>query len=324
MNHFPTISIIIPSWNQGKFIKRTLLSILKQEYPSAIQVIVSDGGSTDETVSVLEEFGSNITWWSARDKGFVDAVMKGAQKATGEILAIQSSDDYYLPGTFMEMAKTFCENPTAGFVSGGELSIDLAGNLISSSLPTGPINPQTILYKTIPAQHASFIKRELFEQVGGLRLEVDMCADIDLWYRSSHLQPGVYFNKYVGVYQLHPNQRTAVSDKWFSSLVKMVEITEQVPEYGSVFRLDEKEKKDLYSYWEMTWTAKRDANEGKKVAIRKVPHIFSQSFRTNRMLAGIITPETVKKTMKYFKKGNAEITDQSLLAKELKLDWYKD
>ncbi|MEJ7663682.1 MAG: glycosyltransferase [Hymenobacter sp.] len=115
---FPSISVVIPSWNQGRFIGRTLDSILKQDYPGEVQVIVSDGGSTDETVDVLKSYGDRLTWWSARDKGFVGAVTEGVARATGEILAVQSSDDYYLPGAFRAMAAAFQKYPAASFISG--------------------------------------------------------------------------------------------------------------------------------------------------------------------------------------------------------------
>jgi glycosyltransferase involved in cell wall biosynthesis len=92
----PDISIVIPSFNQGQYIERTLLSILKQEYPGKVEVIVSDGGSADNTVDVLKKYDKQITWWSEKDAGYADAVNKGFAKATGEIFAIQSSDDFYL------------------------------------------------------------------------------------------------------------------------------------------------------------------------------------------------------------------------------------
>lgn len=301
MENFPRLSIIIPSWNQGRFIKRTLLSILNQNYPGNVQVIVSDGGSTDETVNVLKSFGDQIIWWSKKDKGFVDAVMKGAAEATGEILAIQSSDDYYLPGAFRAMAEAFAQNPDAGFVCGAECSIDLSGKIISVSQPVGTITPETILFKTIPPQHASFIRRSLFQKVDGLRAEVDMCADIDLWYRAAHIMPGKYFNKLVAVYQLHPHQRTAVSDKWYPNLVKMVETTQNMNGFAEKFHLDDKTKKDLFSYWEMNWTAKRDFDLGKKIARKKIASVFQQSKRTNRMMAGILFPNGPKQFLKKLK-----------------------
>ncbi|RZK32981.1 MAG: glycosyltransferase, partial [Hymenobacter sp.] len=66
MQEFPSVSVVIPSWNQGRFISRTLDSILKQDYPGPIEIIVSDGGSNDETVEVLKSYGDRLIWWSAR------------------------------------------------------------------------------------------------------------------------------------------------------------------------------------------------------------------------------------------------------------------
>ena len=62
MKSFPSVSVVIPSWNQGQFIARTLLSIFKQDYPGRVEIIVSDGGSTDETVAVLKEYDDRFTW----------------------------------------------------------------------------------------------------------------------------------------------------------------------------------------------------------------------------------------------------------------------
>jgi glycosyltransferase involved in cell wall biosynthesis len=297
MQEFPSLSIVIPSWNQGRFIGRTLDSILKQDYPGLIEVIVSDGGSTDETVEVLKSYGDRLIWWSAKDKGFVDAVTKGVARATGDILAIQSSDDYYLPGAFKAMAKAFQQYPGASFISGGEYAIDLQGNVISSSAPNGPITPRSILFQTVPPQHATFVKRRLFEETGGMRREVDMCADIDQWYRVAHLAPGHYIPDMLAVYQLHPDQRTVTSDKWYPNLMKMVELCEAEPRYGEKFQLTADERRNLYTYWEINWTSKRDMTLARPIAFSKLPHLLTYSPRTRRMILGASINPILKKML---------------------------
>lgn len=295
MQEFPSVSVVIPSWNQGRFIGRTLESILKQDYPGAVEIIVSDGGSTDETVEVLKSYGDRLSWWSARDKGFVDAVTKGVARATGEILAVQSSDDYYLPGAFRAMAAGFHQYPEASFISGGEYSIDLQGRVLSKSNPTGEITPHTILFQTIPPQHATFVKRRFFEETGGMRSAVDMCADIDQWYRVSHLASGHYIPSMLAVYQLHPDQRTVTSDKWYPNLVKMVELCEQEPRYGEKFRLTDDERRNLYTYWEINWTGKRDMAAARPIAFSKLPGLLGYSPRTRRMILGASVNPILKK-----------------------------
>lgn len=321
MQEFPSVSVVIPSWNQGRFISRTLDSILKQDYPGPIEIIVSDGGSNDETVEVLKSYGDRLIWWSARDKGFVDAVTKGVARATGEILAVQSSDDYYLAGAFRAMAKGFQQYPAASFISGGEYSIDLQSKVISSSSPVGEITPRTILFQTVPPQHATFVKRRFFEETGGMRIAVDMCADIDQWYRVAHLAPGHYISDMLAVYQLHPDQRTVTSDKWFPNLVKMVELCEQEPRYGQKFRLTDEERRNLYTYWEINWTGKRDMQLARPIAFAKLPSLLSYSPRTRRMILGAsinpmlkkLVPGGVLRTMQPAPTGVSSVD----------LDWWK-
>lgn len=281
---FPSISIIIPSWNQGQYIERTLLSILRQDYPGQVQVIVSDGGSKDSTIEVLKKYHNHIMWWSAPDEGYVDAVTKGLAAATGEVLAIQSSDDYYLPGAFRLIAKAFQQHPLASFITGGEHVINLEEIVEHSSNPMGPITPHTILFNVVPPQHATFVKREYVTKVGGMRREVDMCADMDLWYRVSHLVPGHYITDYVAVYQNHPEQRIRTSLKWYSSLVKMVETCEQDIRYGQLFKLSKIKKNQLYSFWKILWPSVRSNEEAELVAMKMLPLYALYDERTKALV----------------------------------------
>lgn len=298
MQAFPSLSVVIPSYNQGQFIERTLLSILKQDYPGRVEVIVADGGSTDETVAVLKKYDAQLTWWSAPDAGFVDAVTKGVARATGEILAIQSSDDYYLAGAFRSMAAAFQRHPAASFVSGGDYAINLDGAVVGENRPHGEITPRNILLHEFPSQHATFIKRHYFDLTGGVRPKVDMCADVDLWYRVANLEPGQYIEEMLAVYQLQPNQRTATSDKWLASFIRMVELCEQEPRYNQVFRLTPTERRDLYTYWEVRWTAKRDKAAARPIAFAKLPGWLGYSPRTRRTILEASIAPIVRKLAK--------------------------
>src|SRR5713226_9368149 len=94
------VSIIVPSYNQGRFIRQTLDSILAQDY-RPLEVLVLDGKSSDDTVEILREYEDvfhGLRWWSESDDGVADAVNKGLTRATGTYAGIQSSDDIYLPG----------------------------------------------------------------------------------------------------------------------------------------------------------------------------------------------------------------------------------
>src|SRR5215212_1922098 len=96
----PKLTIITPSFNQGRFIEKTIASVLDQGYEN-LEYIVVDGGSTDETLDVLERYDDRLAWWvSEPDGGQTDALNKGLRRATGDIVAYINSDDHYLPGAF--------------------------------------------------------------------------------------------------------------------------------------------------------------------------------------------------------------------------------
>ena len=114
MTDTPRISIITPSLNQGAYLERTVRSVVDQGYPD-LEYIVVDGGSTDESVSILERYDDRIAYWvSERDSGQAHAINKGLARATGSIVAYINSDDYYLPGAFAESPDTSRTPPSHG------------------------------------------------------------------------------------------------------------------------------------------------------------------------------------------------------------------
>ncbi|HWA85399.1 MAG TPA: glycosyltransferase family 2 protein [Opitutus sp.] len=104
---WPKISIVCPSFRQGRFIEETIRSVLLQNYP-ATEFIVMDGGSDDGTVPLLEKYAPWLAHWESQpDGGQSQALNRGFARATGEIFGWINSDDYYLPGAFAAVARAF-------------------------------------------------------------------------------------------------------------------------------------------------------------------------------------------------------------------------
>jgi glycosyltransferase involved in cell wall biosynthesis len=241
----PKISIVIPSFNQGKFIERTLLSILKQDYQGEVEVIVSDGGSTDNTVDILKKYDKQILWWSEKDSGYADAVNKGFKKATGEIYAIQSSDDYYLRDAFLHIVESFDQHADASLICGREALQNPGGDIIEGYLLPGTITPRGFLLDhTFPGifQHTTFFKQEYYEKSKGMRSQFDMCADADLFYRLLHFANGYFLNRFIAVYQRHDLQRTQKQTlKFKQQLLDMVLNCREDPFYSKHYAVSDED-----------------------------------------------------------------------------------
>jgi len=174
------VSVIIPSFNSAKTIEDTLKSIMGQNLPD-IQIIIQDGGSTDDTKAIVTKYPTAISGWqSESDNGIYDAMNKGIKRATGEIIAILNSDDAWLPGTLDRVALAFSRNPDVGVVSGSievwEDSPDGAKVILKSSL--------LHLHKGLTVQHPStFVRRKVYERVGFFNTRYRIGADYDFVLR---------------------------------------------------------------------------------------------------------------------------------------------
>jgi glycosyltransferase involved in cell wall biosynthesis len=142
---WPKISIVTPSYNQGKFIEETIRSVLLQNYPN-LEYIIIDGGSTDNSVEIIKKYEPWLTYWvSEQDRGQADALNKGFDKATGKVRAYLNSDDIYFPNIFKEVASIFARDE------------EIIKWLVMPVELTGDINPYIIL-PSAPLKRKDWLK----------------------------------------------------------------------------------------------------------------------------------------------------------------------
>lgn len=204
----PLVTIIVPSFNQGRFIKETLDSILSQDY-RPIELLVLDGGSTDQTVSVLESYNARpeLKWWSEADNGVVDAVNRGLERASGEIISIQSSDDLYLPGAITAAAGFLTEYSNVALVYGDVELINERSEVVGRDiLQTFNLKHYLGRFSYIP-QPSAFFRAEIVREIGGWRQGVSYAADADYWLRIAVRHKVARIDRLMARYRYHSDQR---------------------------------------------------------------------------------------------------------------------
>jgi glycosyltransferase involved in cell wall biosynthesis len=185
MNTLPRISVVVPSFNQAKYLDLALRSILDQEYPD-LELIVIDGGSKDESPKIIRKYEPHLKYWcSEPDGGQVKGIIKGFFHATGEVLCFLNSDDLFEPGALKEVGEFFSTHPDADAVYGDALWIDAEGKVLRPQREI-PFNRFIWLYtyNYIPGM-SMFWRRELYDRAGGLNPEFQLAFDADLWIRFS-------------------------------------------------------------------------------------------------------------------------------------------
>lgn len=210
----PRITIITPSFNQGRFIERTIKSVLDQGYPN-LEYIVVDGGSTDETLSILRRYDGKLQWTSERDKGQSDAINKGIRRATGEIIAYINSDDVYEPGAFNAVAEYFTDNPSVMWVTGRCNIIDEADRPMRGFITSyknfllDRYSYNILLVTNCISQPATFLRAPLFAENGLFDVNQHRVMDYEYWLRiGARHSPGI-LGRYLAAFRVYRASKTS-------------------------------------------------------------------------------------------------------------------
>lgn len=178
----PTFSIVIPNLNGAKYLEEAILSIIEQNYPN-FEIIIVDGGSTDESIDIIKEYNTHIGHWlSEPDNGQADAINKGLALATGDYFDWLNSDDKIAPDTFWKVAREFEQHPTAYAVCGymtyfsGKVYEKPVRMTIFESLE------KTMIFGSMSVP-SMYFRLDKIRALGPLEVGLHFCFDMELWYR---------------------------------------------------------------------------------------------------------------------------------------------
>ena len=219
---WPRISIVVPSFQQGKFIEQTLLSLINQGYPD-LEIIVEDGGSTDETSEILHRYRDRIRFLrSGPDEGQSAALTHGFTLATGEILSWLNSDDMLAPLALFHIAETYISGADLvvgacfEFKDGRFLQINLPG------LPEGPLERAKMadlknewFMGQYFYQPEVFFSAEIYQKAGGyIDASLKYTMDYDLWMRLAGAGASVAKVRWpIALFRRHEEQKTFSLDR---------------------------------------------------------------------------------------------------------------
>lgn len=201
-------SIVTPTLNQGKYIEKTIKSVLNQD-KTDIEYLVIDGGSNDNTLKILKKYKKKLKYISEKDSGQSAAINKGFAKSQGDILAWINSDDEYLPNTFTNVERYFRKHPECVMVY-GDYWLKNSNEIVFSKVKEIDFNKNIFLAGVnYICQPTVFFRRSLWEELGDFDENMHFAFDANWWkkvvnsgYRIDHLR------QYMAVVRLHSNCKT--------------------------------------------------------------------------------------------------------------------
>jgi glycosyltransferase involved in cell wall biosynthesis len=205
----PRISVVTPSLDQGEFIEQTLRSVLDQGYPN-LEYIVQDGGSTDGTLSILDRYEPQLAHLASEpDRGQADAINRGFQKSSGDVLAYLNADDLLLPGSLSTVGRFFADHPDVDVAYGHRIVIDRSGREIGRwVLP--PHDDDALRWVDYVPQETVFWRRRVWRSTGSaMTREFDLVLDWELLLR--FLESGAKFvrlNRFIAAVRSHAGQKS--------------------------------------------------------------------------------------------------------------------
>lgn len=224
MTPLPRISIVTPSFNQARFLERTLRSVLDQGYPN-LEYVVIDGGSTDGSVDIIRKYEDRLAYWvSEPDGGHADALNKGFARTSGEIMGWINSDDILFPWTLEALPVLFAAGPEVEWINGvaAVLPEDREFPYYTHKFYINRFDFWMGRFRWIQ-QESTFWRRSLWERAGGhMDPSVRLACDFELWARFFRHADLCHVLMPLGGFRAWGGQRSALELEAYMSEVEDV------------------------------------------------------------------------------------------------------
>lgn len=230
----PSFAIVTPSFGQGKFLRRTIDSVLNQNYPH-LSYTVQDGGSSDETLEILKAYGAQLDWRSVPDRGQAHAINLGFQRVSGDLMGWVNSDDMLTPGTLHYVADAFSSHPEIDVFYGNRIYVDAIDREIGRCiLPQH--HDETLRWMDFVPQETMFWRRRVWEQVGPLNESFRFALDWDFLLRARSKGFRMKrLSRFLGCFRVHDEQKNVLLKDIGDEEMKML----REREFGAVPSLTE-------------------------------------------------------------------------------------
>jgi glycosyltransferase involved in cell wall biosynthesis len=284
---WPRVSVIVPSFQQGPFIEETIRSVLLQGYPD-LELIINDGGSTDETVPILRKYDRWIaSWVSEKDGGQSAAVNAGWRRATGALLSWLNSDDLVMEGWLARAVPPMVADPGLDCTYGQVKVMDVDSRPLFIYPDVVPSIETVVVDWKMPFAHMGYLmRRECLERVGYLSESVHFCMDVDYCLRL--LLKGCRFAAVPGDngrFRLHEQGKTRNHHKVL--LADMIKITNDFCASAPPEMSDIVQRARQRMYWNAAHSSyyNRDHVEARRSAAR---HLRDAGWRAAPRVAGMV------------------------------------
>ncbi len=208
-SRWPRISVVTPSFNQARYLERTILSVLNQGYPN-LEYMIIDGGSTDGSVEIIRKYERRLAFWvSERDRGQSHAINKGFARSTGEILAWLNSDDTYPPETLSYVGSWFQRHKKTDLLYGETIIVDEEDVPLRILKDVRYCRGALNYWAVNIVQPNAFWRREAMMRVGELNIDYHYVMDIDLWLNLQKTGSRFkYARRPLASFRVHPESKS--------------------------------------------------------------------------------------------------------------------